>query len=41
MPKKRLGAEQIVTKLQQFEVPQSYGTSVTAAFWKTAAGDFV
>ena len=41
MPKKRLGTEQIVTKLQQFGVPQSYGKSVTAAFWKTAAGDFV
>ena len=31
MPKKRLGAEQIVTKLRQFEVLQSQGKSVAAA----------
>ena len=31
MPKKRLGAEQIVTKLRQIEVLQSQGKSVAAA----------
>ena len=31
MPKKRLGAEQIVTKLRQVEVLQSQGKSVAAA----------
>jgi putative transposase len=31
MPKKRLGAEQIVTKLRQVEVLQSQGKSVSAA----------
>jgi transposase-like protein len=31
MPKKRLGAEQIVTKLRQVEVIQSQGKSVAAA----------
>ena len=31
MPKNRLGAEQIVTKLGQFEVLQSQGKSVAAA----------
>ena len=31
MPKKRLGAEQIVTKLRQVEVQQSQGKSVGAA----------
>ena len=31
MPKKRLGAEQIVTKLRQVEVMQSQGKSVAAA----------
>jgi len=31
MPKKRLGAEQIVTKLRQVEVIQSQGNSVAAA----------
>jgi ACT domain-containing protein len=31
MPKKRLGAEQIVTKLRQLEVMQSHGKSVAAA----------
>ena len=31
MPKKRLGAEQIVTKLRQTEVLQSQGKSVAAA----------
>lgn len=31
MPKKRLGAEQIVTKLRQVEVSQSQGKSVAAA----------
>jgi putative transposase len=31
MPKKRLGAEQIVTKLRQVEVLQSQGKSIAAA----------
>jgi putative transposase len=31
MPKKSLGAEQIVTKLRQFEVLQSQGRSVAVA----------
>ncbi len=31
MPKKRLGAEQIVTKLPQVEVRQGHGKSVAAA----------
>jgi putative transposase len=31
MPKKRLGVEQIVTKLRQVEVMQSQGKSVAAA----------
>ena len=31
MPKKRLGVEQIVTKLRQVEVMQSQGNSVAAA----------
>ena len=31
MPKKRLGAEQIVTKLRQVELMQSQGKSVAAA----------
>jgi transposase-like protein len=31
MPKKRLGAEQIVTKLRQVEVLQSHGKSIAAA----------
>jgi len=31
MPKKRLGAEQIVTKLRQVEVLQSQGKTVAAA----------
>ena len=31
MPKKSLGAEQIVTKLRQIEVLQSHGKSVAAA----------
>ena len=31
MPKKRLGAEQIVTKLRQVEVLQSQGKSVSTA----------
>jgi transposase-like protein len=31
MPKKRLGAEQIVTKLRQIEVLQGQGKSVSAA----------
>jgi putative transposase len=31
MPKKRLGAEQIVTTLRQVEVLQSHGKSVAAA----------
>jgi hypothetical protein len=31
MPKKRLGAEQLVTKLRQFEVLQSQGKSAAAA----------
>jgi hypothetical protein len=31
MPKKRLGAEQIVTKLRQVEVLQSQGKSVATA----------
>ena len=32
MPKKRLGAEQIVTKLRQVEVLQSQGKSIAAAY---------
>ena len=31
MPKKRLGAQQIVTKLRQVEVLQSHGKSIAAA----------
>ena len=31
MPKKRLGAEQIVTKLRQAKVLQSHGKSIAAA----------
>lgn len=31
MPKKRLGAEQIVTKLRQVEVLQSQGKSIATA----------
>lgn len=31
MPKKRLGAEQIVTKLRQIEILQSQGKSVSAS----------
>ena len=30
MPKQKIGAEQIVTKLRQFEVLQSQGKSVAA-----------
>jgi ACT domain-containing protein len=32
MPKKRLGAKQIVTKLRQVEVLQSQGKSVAGAY---------
>ena len=38
MPKKRLGAEQIITKLRQVEVLQSQGKSVAAAFKEESLG---
>ena len=39
MPKRRLGAEQIVTKLRQVEVLQSQGKSVAAACKEAALTD--
>ena len=38
MPKKRLGARQIVTKLRDVEVLQSKGKSVAAAFKEVGLG---
>ena len=38
MPKKRLGAEQIVTKLRQVEALRSQGKSVAAAFKEVGLG---
>ena len=38
MPKKRLGAEQIITKLRQVEVLQSQGKSGAAAFQVVSLG---
>ena len=40
MPKKRLGAEQIVTKLRQVEVLQSQGKSIPQWASQSLAGRF-
>ena len=39
MPKKRLGAEQIITKLRQVEVLQSQGKSVAAVCKEAGLSD--